>query len=413
MGKNKSAPMVLFFKSAQGGGSSGLGGSTPSPTSVASGVKALLSGSPAIKTFDSYSFERNILIPASPFRFTAPGVDASLRKSIRSGDMVQLFAIGEDGNQIPAATGIIDETDTHVAPGRVEYVLTGRDMLGQLVDNAAVDAQNRVIQTKNLTLENVVKKIIANTQIPPGIKTQQVPTATLLFQTNPGETKINALQRYLEFTNCLIWSLPNGQIKVGKPNFVQIPNPKNSLIVTSDAIGNNILDCRVRRNTHTAIRQIVVQLQSLSLVDAGSFTRFNADSDVKKITGMKGGRSVFEVFSYGQGIDSVNFIKQVGNFSGSPSKLGEAKALREIARDNMKVLDVEITVRGHLNASGELYDVDQLYFVKIEDDDVEDVLYVYAVTHELTLEHGMTTKLRMCKKGTIVAASYQLPEKPV
>lgn len=383
MSANLSSPIVLDIKSAQ------------------KGATALFQ---PLRTFTSYSFDRNVMIPAAPFRFTAPGIDPFIRQSIRSGDMVELFAIGTDGSRLQIATGFVDETDTHITPSHVEYVITGRDTMGQMVDNAAVDSNNRVIQTTNLKLDAVLSQLIQNTRIPAGIQVQNIPDGTLLFQTTPGETKINALQRYLEFTNCLVWSMPNGQIKIGKPNFSANPSGQLSL---NRAIPqtNNLLEARVRRNVNTAIRQIVVQLQTLSLVDANAYTKQNADQDMLNISGSLGGRSVFDIFSYGQGTDSVNQITQVGNFSGSPYKLGEAKALREIAKDNMKIIEVEAVVKGHLNDSGFVYDVDQIYSVVLPDDNVMENMYVYAVTHELTLEHGRTTRLKLVRLGTIVLAN--------
>lgn len=360
-----------------------------------------------LQTFTSYSFERNILVPAAPFRFTAPGVDPAVRQAIRSGDMIELFAVGLDGTKQPIATGFIDETDTHVNPSHVEYVLTGRDTMGQLVDNAVVDAQNRVVQTSGVTLEVILKTIIANTKIPQGYQTQQIPNGSLLFQTNPGETKINALQRYLEITNCLIWSLPTGQLKIGKPNFTQASQGTLSLNRVPGSV-NNLLEARVRRSVHTAIRQIVVQLQDLNLVDAGAYTVLNQDQDMLNISGNLCGRSVYETFTNGQGNAAVNQITQVGNSNGDPKNLGQAKALRELARDNMKIIEVEAVVKGHLNPNGQVFDVDQVYSVQIPDDLVAENMYVYSVSHELTLDHGMMTRLRLVRLGTIVVAE-QLP----
>lgn len=360
-----------------------------------------------LKTFTSYSFERSIMVPASSFRFTAPGVDSKVRQSIRSGDMIELFAVQNDGTRVQIATGFIDETDTHITPSSVEYVLTGRDTLGQLVDNAAVDSKNKVIIIKNVSLPTILQFLIKNTQIPTTVITQQVPNAPLLFQTHPGESKLAAFQRYLEFSNCLIWSNPNGQVKLGRPNFTQRSSGSLVLSRTNPGI-NNLLEARVRRNVHTAIRQIVVQLQDLNNVDAGAYTKFNFDDDMKKIAPMLGGRSVYQTLSYGRGNEVINLITQVGNSDGSPFKIGEALALREIAKDNMKILEVEAVTSGHLNSQGNVYDVDQVYNVQLPDDNVLENMYVYSVGFELTLQHGMTTRLKLVRLGTIVL-SDQLP----
>lgn len=365
------------------------------------------SGSPTyttINTFTSYSFERSVLVPASAFRFTAPGIDKATRKSIRSGDMVSLYVKGLSGVSQQLSTGFIDETDTHGTAHSLDYGLPGRDTVGQLVDNTAVDADNRVINVKDVTLDAIAKLLIANTRMPQEIINNGVPNGTLLFQTRGGETKINALERYLQFTNCLIWAAPDGRLVIGKPNMFQ--PPMGSLInKSSDPTTNNVLEFRVKRNVNQAIRQMVTQIQNLDQVDAGAFTKMNSDPDVSALASAKVGRSVYSVFSYGQGTDAANQIVQVGNSSGNPKVLGEAYTLREIAKENMKVLDVEVVVRGHINENGFAYNTDQVYSVNIEADDVAEDMYVYACSFDLTLDHGATTKLHLCRLGTIVAGN--------
>lgn len=356
----------------------------------------------SLRTFDSYNFDRNILTPASALRFTAPGVDKDLRLSIRSGDTIQLFAVNQNGDKLPIGTGFVDETDTHITPSSFDYVISGRDTLGQLVDNATVDAQNKIVNTTNATLEWVMQFLLQNTRIPKAFIRQQMPNGPILFSTNPGETKINTLQRYLEFTNCLVWTQPNGQVVIGKPNFTQEKQGVLKMSFSNNK-GNNLLEARVRRNLNQAIRQIVCQLSTLGQVDAGVYTNFNHDQDMREVRASLVGRSVYRKFDYGSGEDSVNVVTQVGSQSGAPRKIGNEYSLRDIAKDNMKVLDVEAVVEGHINSAGLAYNIDQIYNVQIEDEDVDEDMYVYGCSYELTKEHGMITRLRLCRKGTITA----------
>ena len=364
------------------------------------------SDGPVIRTFNSYSFNRSVMTPASAFRFTAPGVDKNSRNAIRTGDLVHLWATNLKGVKLPVGTGIIDETDTHVLPAHVEYVLTGRDMIGQLVDNAAVDAQNSIVNTSQIKLDTLLTSLLKNTRLPSSFIKQQLPNGSVLFNTNPSETKINALDRYLEFTNCLIWAAPNGQVIIGRPNFTQ--KVSGTLIISSSSPSqNNAIEGRVRRNLNNAIRQIVTQLSTNGQVSAGQFTvrnsifDANADSQARASSGV--GRSVYRNFSYGSGSDTINQVQQIGNGSGDPQNIGTALSLREIARENIKVLDVEMVFQGHINEQGNIYNVDQMYTVQIEDEDVNEDMYVYDVTYDLTIEHGITTRLKLCKRGAIVA----------
>lgn len=353
-----------------------------------------------ISTFNSYNFDRNMLTPASAFRFTAPGVDKNVRQAIRSGDMLALYAVREtDGKKFQICTGFVDETDTHVVPNNVDYVLTGRDTLGQLVDNSSIDANNKIQNTTNINIGTFLTQLLATTRIPKGFVSQQVPNGTLLVNTNPGETKITSLQRYLDFMNCLVWTNPQGQVVIGKPNFSQ--EKSGFLILSStNTNNNNLLEARVRRSTNTAIRQVVTQLQSLGQVDAGLFTVRNQDVDMKAVAAYKVGRSIYQLFSYGSGNDIVNQVQQVGNQNASPQNIGAALSRREIAKENIKVIEVEAVVRGHFNENGIPYGIDQIYNVQIEDDSVSEDLYVYAVSYELTLDHGVLTRLKLCRVGT-------------
>jgi len=363
----------------------------------------------ALAEFTSYNFDRNILTPASAFRFTAPGVDKDKRLSIRSGDMCVIFAENTLGVKYPIATGFIDETDTHITPTNIEYVLTGRDTLGQLVDNASVDVQNRIVNFSQYTLVNIARDLISNTRMPKTIITQQTPNNSMIYNTNPGETKINSLQRYLDYTNCLVWTKPNGQMVLGKPNFYQAPSGILQMKSDRASTGNNMLECRVRRSPNQAIRQISVQLQTLGQVDAAYSVKYNNAKDIKDLRTAGVGRSVMQLFSYGSGEDAVNQVTQVGNQSGNDRNIGAQYALREMARENMKLLDVEVVVRGHMNVYDAPYDVDQVYTVIVDDENLYEDMYVYGVSYELTLETGTLTRLRLCQRGSIVAGAAALP----
>jgi prophage tail gpP-like protein len=355
----------------------------------------------SLTTFSSYSFARDMLVPASPFRFTAEGVDYAKILAIRSGDTSELWISTPSGDKVQLATGFIDETDAHTTASTDEYVLTGRDTLGQLVDNAAIDANNKIIHLDQVSLPNLALTLIKNTRMPQQIENRGCPTGLILFRTNPGETKINSLQKYLEYTNCQAWTLPNGVLAVGKPNMAQ--EHMGALIMKrSDPRLNNVLDIRSRRNVNAAIRQIAVQLQTQNLVDPASITILNADKDMLRASKFGAGKSVYRSFSLGNGEDAVNQLILVGN-NGTPQQIGHALALRELARGNMQLLDVECVVRGHVNENGTPYNIDQVYHVEYEKDAVDEDMYVHSVSYDLTKDRGRTTTLKLCRLGTLVA----------
>ena len=354
-------------------------------------------------TFTSYQFERNILSPGSAFRFTAPGVSRDTRMAIRSGDFVQIFAKTGTNTRLPLAVGIIDETDTHITKDSVEYVMTGRDVLGQLVDNAATDSNNKIIYFEKATLKTIIGSVLANTRCPKGFNISNAPNSSFLFSSNPGETKINALQRMLEFANLLIWTSADGMILVGKPNFAQPTS--GDLLAQYDGLENNILECRVQRNLNQSIRQIAAQLQSLNQTDPGVATMINNDQDMQEVIPTGVGRSIYTFFDYGNGGDTVNLITQVGNQSGNYNQIGKEFARRQIARENMNVIKVEAVVTGHVNSYGSLYDIDQTYNVIIDDEELTETLYSHHVSYELTKDQGILTRLHLCRLNTIVSGS--------
>lgn len=364
----------------------------------------------AVKNFNSYNFDRNILTPASAFRFTAPGVEKADRMAIRSGDQIRLLITNRLEHTAVVAVGFIDETDTHVTPGSVEYVITGRDTIGQLVDNDAVDANNKIVLFDRIGINGLVTAALANTRMPQTYLSKQIDkNVSFAVASNLGETKINMLQRYLEFVNGLIWANNNGEAIVDKPNFSQTPLTGTELVLKySDPSGNNILEARVRRNVNQAIRQIVMQLDGTEAASNTYETLNNMEKALKPYRGTKVGRSVSRLFSYARGAEIINQQQGVGHGDLGRHTLSREYAARELARENMRVLDIEIVVEGHFNSAGYIYNIDQVYQVTIEDEDVSEPMYVYAVSYEMTLAHGMLTRLRLCRKFTICAYTEKL-----
>ena len=357
-----------------------------------------------LKNFMSYSFDKNILTPASAFRFTAGDTDFNVISSIRSGDTVGLWVRNKSGEKNQIATGFVDETDCHTSGEVEEFAVTGRDTISQLVDNSAIDSKNKIIMLSKITLKNAALELIKNTRMVQNIIDRSIPTGELLFRTNPGETKISALQRYLEYCNCLIWADVDGTAIIGKPRMHQA-SMGNLICKKSDPKLNNVLDIRSRRNLTNAIRKIAVQLQTLSITDPTLSTVENKGEEILEKSNYLIGKSIYRTFTLGNGEDAVNQIYQLGSnpTSNVITNIGQALAAREIAHSNMEILDVTCVVKGHINENGVPYDVDQVYTINYEKDDIDDDMYVYAVKYDLTEEHGMLTTLRLCKLYTIVA----------
>ena len=100
------------------------------------------------------------------------------------------------------------------------------------------------------------------------------------------------------------------------------------------------------------------------------------------------GRSVYNVSSFGSGAEGVNFYLKVANTPTPANNLGAALGYRQMARENVHILEVELVVQGHFDSHGNLYDVDKVYYVNIPDEDISQNLYCYSVGLELTMDHG-------------------------
>ena len=374
-------------------------------------ISALTGKTHRIDTFNSYSFDRTILTPASAFRFTAPGVDKQKRMAIRSGDQVRLSITNHLNHTAIVGVGFIDETDTHITARSVDYVLTGRDTVGQLVDNDTVDSANKIVVFEKLSVTALVNKLLEGTRATQSVNSslQIDQNRTYAVNTNAGETKINCIQRVLEWCNGLLWADNDGTIIVDKPDFTQ----KSSGSFKVQIGKSNVLECRVKRNINQAIRQIVTALNTTEFNSATlkAETLQNMDSSLRPYRGTNVGRSISRTFDYSSGTDIINQGQGVGQGSFAPHTLGREYSAREIARENMRILDVEIVVEGHFNATGYLYNVDQIYRVDIDDEDVHEDMYVYHVSYELTMDHGMMTRMRLCRKYTICAYSAELAQK--
>ena len=151
-----------------------------------------------IERFTSYSFSSSILVPVDTFSFSfrpEPPTQADRStfydRIVREGDTVQLTVDGE-----AIATGYIDarDTDTDVDTG-VTLQLQGRDLMGFLEDNDAVNPDATILWANTANINDVLPALLRNTRIR-GFETRNIDrNVKSLFATNPGESKLAALQR--------------------------------------------------------------------------------------------------------------------------------------------------------------------------------------------------------------------------
>lgn len=350
--------------------------------------------------FLNYSFSSSILIPVDTFSFgfVAPDDTRPLNRIMREGDVVSLIA---NGNSL--ATGIVDQTEVETdADFGEKCQLNGRDLMGQLEDHSMVSIDSAPIYGNSYTISSVINKIIENTRIP-GLITQQAPAAAYLFAGEPTESKLSALQRFLDPLNCLAWCAGNGKIIVGRPNMAQ--GPKATLMLSKEKRISNVTDIKVIRSAAQIPNMVVPIWNGQENVQdriGKQQVVVNPASGPARL--LKLGHRLPRAVAYSapngdapQDLSGINAIKTAG------SNLLQAVAKREIARSNQKEVVVQVVVPGHFNELGEPYQVDTVYKVEYDRGDVNEKMYLFQVEYSFSEESGQKTSLYFCRLGTIVS----------
>lgn len=370
--------------------------------------------------FLSYEFDQNMLIPVDGFSFTFnPPFSVPTSEMIRDGDIVQVTA-GDDDQTI--ATGIIDAVEETLDRDQGERVtIRGRDLIGQLEDQSAINDQDSPIWLDKTTVRTVARQLLANTRMDPAkIILDQAPTGKYLFQSEPGESKLSALLRFLEPLNCMVWVDALGRLTIGRPNFYQAQ--RGMFFASRTGRNSNVLSYRVVRNS-SQIPNVILPIfsgQELAQTAVAKQQRlFNSAQRPKQLYGAGHRVPRTVVVSHPSGLDAnyVNTIEVFNQTRGqvqkqltSDSAAGNSLfiqqwAKREIARKNMDELLVDIDVPGHFADDGRAYAADEVWFLDLEKPKVRQKMYCYAVKHVQEEGDLRRTTLSFCNLNTIVADS--------
>lgn len=360
-----------------------------------------LDGSPKIslERFLSYTFSSSILIPVDTFSFAFAAPDGTpLNQNIKEGDICVLSA-----NNLQLAQGIIDQTEVETDGEFGEKcAITGRDLMGQLEDQDAISLDSTPIFAQNVSLGNGVKSLLTNTRINQ-IELRDTPNASYLLATEPGESKLSALQRFIEPLNCLAWMGPNAQLIIGKPNMSQ--QPKGTLFLSKAKRTSNVLHIKITRSS-TQIPNVIVPIWS----GQENVT----DRTPKQQRLQNGAPGPARLFKLGhrlpksvvvsapnatdpQGLSGVNALKAGGG------NILQAYAKREMARQNQKEIIVQIVVAGHFNDKGEPFVPDTVYTIEYDRGDINERMYLFQVEYSMDESSGQKTSLYFCRLGTIVS----------
>lgn len=353
----------------------------------------------------TYQFNSAITIPVDTFNFSAvaPDTEKSFNSFVKSGDIVSLFC-----NDQPLSTGIIDSVDIETDSQFGERVLiSGRDLMSQYEEQNAISINDKPIWGDQFTIRQVIQALNANTRISNTITLRNTANlGGLLFSTEPGESKLSALQRFLEPLNLLAWTDATGKIVVGKPS-MKASESKGNLYMIKEQRKSNVLHIKVIRSPAT-VPNIIVPI--FPVQEASQFAstpqqrRLNSSEGPARLR--KLGHRVPKTTSinHPQGSSARDFSEANRiNAASSFQNLISAYANREIARANHQETVVQITVPRHINDQGEPFMADQCYKITYDRGDVDEVMYLFQVSYEMSEERGQITNLFFCRLGTIVA----------
>ena len=354
-----------------------------------------------VTNFVSYSFSSSVIVPVDTFSFTFvfPGVTGAISDYIQEGDILTLLANGQE-----IATGMVDTVETETTEEEDVVTVTGRDLLGQLEDQNAVNGFDKPIYFQKLGIKDAVTRLIQNTKLQSVLVTSNAPNAQVLLATVPGESKMQALQRFVEPLNCLFWADEFGNIVVGKPDMAQAPMGAVYAIKSQKA--SNVTAMKTIRAALQIPTHVLPFWVGNESVQANLSPERRMDNPAEGPTrlrkfGIINAKAVVVSApnaSDPQGAADVSFFRIVGK-----ANILQAYAKRELARENFNEVQVQAEAYSHFNDDIVPFQADQVYTVIHERSGIRENMYLYAVEYRLDNDAGQRTSLFFCRLGTIVA----------
>jgi len=309
------------------------------------------------------------------------------------------------------STGLIDTIDVETDEKNGTSIgITGRDLIGQLEDQETVSLNSSIIYASSYTPKQVIAALTKETRISSNPILADSPKSSYLFATQPGESKLSALQRYCEPLNILFWASPNGQIVIGKP--AMFSASLGRLGISRERRTSNVLSMRSTRSS-TQIPNLMIAIWN------GQETTQNRVSPeqvlINKSPGpqrlLNLGHKVIKsvVVSTPQGataqdlsnVNDLNVANQSVRAGGS--NLLQAYAKRELARANLNDLQVQCQVVGHYNETGVPYAPNQVYRIQYDLDKIDEDMFLFKVEYTFDISQSQKTNLFFCRRTAIVS----------
>lgn len=172
------------------------------------------------------SVQADFLTPAGAWQVSVGLNTGTLPAEVHEGARAVLSA----GNDV-LMTGLIDEINHAVLRGQHVLTIAGRDNAAVLLDCSAP-----VFTAQNLTLQEVVNKVVRPLGVTQTSIQADSTTAPKKFIVEPGETAWAALQKAAEGNGLHPWVAPDGTLIIGGPDYSAVPVA--SLVLGRDGTGN-------------------------------------------------------------------------------------------------------------------------------------------------------------------------------
>jgi prophage tail gpP-like protein len=303
-------------------------------------------GGLAQSAWSHYEIDSDLLTPADEWAVSLDQSDLQVPIEVRRGVLAQIRVGGE-----LVMTGQVDTRSHTVRKGLQGLDLRGRDGAAQLLDCSAP-----IFAAQELTLEQVVAKIVR----PMGITKVRIDADATIARDRvaiePGETAWGALQRAAEANGLWPWFEPNGTLVVGGPDYSK--PIVDTLIVRRDGQGNNVVEASETESLHERYSEVTVLGQSHA-------------------TAARSGRHDIKATVKDTGV-SVYRPRLVIDHEATSSTIAAARARKVISDARVRGYSLSITMRGHRTASGALWTPGQRVRAVIEDLGIDGVFFVMA-----------------------------------
>lgn len=370
-----------------------------------------------IDKFISYNFQSSILIPVDSFSCEVYYEKINGVTKPKEGDIMVLRC-----NGLPIATGIIDQLDMETeGMSGSRLSIQGRDLLSQFEDQDAVSLDSKILWGNKYSINQVITALSAQTRIDPTkLIKRTAPTRPYLFATQPGESKLSALQRYCESLDIYFWMNGDGNMIIGKPDMygVNTGGRKGTYFLNKQQRATNCIGMRSTRNS-TQIPNLILPIWNgqetvQTRISPSQFLKNSSPGPARLLAlNHRVPKAVIVSTPEGsapQDLAELNALTVAGQNSAQQkltragaSTILQAYAKREMARANLRDLQVQVTVAGHCNADALPLQVDQVYRVQYDVDDVDEDMYLYEVDYSLSENEGQRTRLFFCRQTALVS----------